>query len=174
MENQDVAKIRELFRQVRMELLSAAEESPASSGKTIHAVRMLDELEPMCLEQATPSPKRSRPKQYYRTISVRGVCLAEDWEGAKQPFLVPKPLYDRCAGAVAHFTSPATFTKILNRLRREDVDAPDYALRTCLRFWRDLDSPLLEVTGSRYKAINPERFIKATNRAWQDLAERQD
>ena len=174
MESQNVTRVRELFRQVRTELLSAAEESPATSGKVIHATRMLDDLEQMCLEQVTPGPKRARAKQYYRTISVRGVCLAETWESAKQPFLVPKPLYDRCAGAVAHFTTPTPFAKILNHLRRTDADAPDYALRTCLRFWRDLESPLLEVTGSRYRALDTGRFAKATGKAWSDLVERQD
>ncbi len=174
METASTSRIQKIFREVRRELLSAAAESPASSGRVINATRLLDDLEQVCLEQMTPSPRRVRPKEYYRTISVRGVCLAEDWDGAKQPFLVPRPLYDHCAEAVAHFSSPVTFATILNHLRSEVPDAPDYALRTCLRFWRDLETRILEVTGSRYMALNPERFARQAARAWDSLPERQD
>jgi len=168
---QNPTDIHDLFSRIRAELLDLSGQSPDSAKKTARAISLLDDLERMYLRDMTPSPGRGRPKQYRRVLSVRGICLSEHWHGARQPHLVPEEMYHQCVDAVGAFRSPASFGEILARLQKRAPHAPDYALRACLRFWRQLDPPLVEVLRRRYCAKRPDRFPAEAAKAWRQLPE---
>jgi len=159
------------FSDLRRELLALARRNPKETRATDNLLALLEELEGMCLHQLTPSARYGRPKSYYRVMSVRGVCLAEAWESGRQPFYVPQELYEKCAGLLAQHDSPRSFKEIISDLAKVCPEPQEYQVRTCLRFWRQLDPPLVEVVRRRYRAKRPDKFVAGAAKAWRQLPE---
>lgn len=157
------------FSELRRELVALTRRNPKEAKATDRLLALLEELEGMCLHQLTPSGGYGKPKTYYLVMSVRGICLAETWETATQPVYVPQELYDACAGVLARHDSPRSFKEIMLDLAEVYPEPQEYQARTCLRFWRQLDSPLVEVVRRRYRAKRPEKFVADAARAWRQL-----
>ena len=172
MSRKTAADLHREFSEVRRELSALARRNPTEAEATDRLLALLEALEGTCLHHLTPpSAGYGRRKTYYRVMSVRGVCLAETWPGARQPFLVPQELYDKGADVLGQYDSPMSFKDIIADISKVYPKPQEYQVRTCLRFWRQLDPPLVGVVLRRYQAKQPDKFAAGAAKAWRQLPE---
>jgi len=173
------------FSELRLQLMAIATRHPDELQAMVAIGDILAKLQPACRPldarepeppSAAPAPKPKghsgsygRQKLYYRVISVRGLCLAEDWKEAKQPYYVPMAIYEQAAEVLAGSAGagPATFERLSEDLDRLTSGASAYMLRACLRFWRQADPPLVTMTHRRYVVECPETFRQEAMRLWE-------
>jgi len=150
------------------------EEAAARAGA--EAERVEKEAEGEAVKEETPKKVPSvygRQKLYYRVMSVRGRCLAEDWKEAKQPYYVPEPIYEGVAAVLAECAraEPVGFDRLVEELAKVQPGVSDYMLRTCLRFWRQSEPPLVDMMHRRYAAISPDTFRQDAMKLWDRTPE---
>lgn len=174
------------FSEIRLQIMAIATRHPEEIQTMVSIGGILAKLQLVCRPiedrpesaerkpETQPQPKGrpaayGRRKLYYRVMSVRGLCLAEDWKEAKQPYYVPLPIYQQAAEVLSDCTKhePAPFDTLAEALDKLMPGVSDYMLRTCLRFWRQADPPLVEMAHRRYSAVSPESFRQATMALWE-------
>ncbi|MCK4284137.1 MAG: hypothetical protein KAX44_07455 [Candidatus Brocadiae bacterium] len=173
------------FSEVRLQLMAIATRHPDELQAMVAIGDILARLQPVCRPLATGHPEPppttlaakprghagsyGRQKLYYRVISVRGLCLAEDWKQAKQPYYVPMAIYEQAAEVLASSAAagPVPFERLSEDLDRLISGASAYMLRACLRFWRQADPPLVTMTQRRYLVESPETFRQEAMRLWE-------
>ena len=62
-------------------------------------------------------------------------------------------------------------TEDLEQVAEVYPEPQKYHVRACLRFWRQLDPPLVEVVRRRYRAKRPGKFAAEAAKAWRQLPE---
>jgi len=173
------------FSEVRLQLMAIATRHPDELQAMVAIGDILARLQPVCrpLDAGEPGPAPAalapkpkghaasygREKLYYRVISVRGLCLAEDWKEAKQPYYVPMAIYEQAAEVLARLAgdTPVPFERLSEELDRLTSGASAYMLRACLRFWRQADPPLVTMAQRRYMVASPETFRQEAMRLWE-------
>lgn len=67
---------------------------------------------------------------------------------------------------------PVQFGGLLQRVTdRTGKDVPDYLLRTCIRFWMYMSSPMIEKARTRSWPVRPTTFTRDAHRAWRKATE---
>jgi len=178
------------FSEIRLALMGLTKRHPDEIAATSDIAERLERLQQLCLSAASSAANTTaddgddssrggggqgygRAKRYYRVNSVRGLCLAEDWAEAKQPYFVPRSVYKKCAKVVGGCNKPVTFEAVVRKVRKVLPDTPEYMLRVCLRFWRQADPPLVELIHRQYHVLVTDSFKPAAMGLWKRLAERQ-
>ena len=101
-----------------------------------------------------------------------GDVLVEKRHGNSKDFRCPQDVYRATVQVVADSADGGVpFEDILAAVtKRLGYRPAEYLSRICIRFWLSRKPPLLLRARSRYKPIEPTKFVRQAERAWRDPA----
>ena len=166
---------------IRKLLAGLLERNPKERQAIMQVVGELDDLEavyrdlllnPPSSGKSNQKAARYRPRRYHLTRKGETLCLAETRPGNAPPFLVAQDIYDFVAEVMTTITAPIAFEDLQHQIDKDANDqVPPYLVRTCMRFWRSVDPPLIRKVRTRYCPIKPSSFARQAKSAWRALPE---
>jgi hypothetical protein len=95
--------------------------------------------------------------------------LTERREGGSQPYKCPRYIYDATVTVLAK-ASPMEFEGILKGVGKVLPEAPEWQIRTVLRFLLNAQPPLIVRERNKYRPLHPSKLGIEAKQLWQTVA----
>lgn len=135
------------------------------------ALTLVDQL---TTKDASGASKGSTEVVYSVEHGKNGETLAERRQGGNaQPFRCPKALYDALAEVLAESERAMPLDELVTAVGKVLGDDPaDFQMRVPLRFWMQLEPPLVQRSRARYRAVHANDFRETADDLWAGLSKK--
>jgi hypothetical protein len=96
--------------------------------------------------------------------------LTEHRAGGTSPYRCPRYIFDATVVVLTKADPSYDFDQVVSGVMKSYADAPEWQVRTVLRFLSSRQPPLILRERNRYRPLTPKKLVGEAKAAWQALA----